>query len=111
MTVREADLPRATLRFLETPEGKRIETTVRRFYHWLRHKDILVSAIGPEDIEQFLAKPFRSLVSPRTAYVYKRALIHYLAWLYSRGELAFDPKELGIRRRRPGLSHRRHPGC
>jgi site-specific recombinase XerD len=101
MTPAPPALTPTTRRFLATPRGRTLAPLVLRFHHWVAAKHLVVAALVPEEVERFFAVPFRNLVSPRTAQCYKRGLIHYLQWLYEAGELQFDPRCLGIRRRRP----------
>ena len=98
---RPLQLPRSAITFLETERGKQSESVVRRLHSWLVHKNLTVSAMRAQEVEDFLRRPFRALINPRSASTYKRALIHYLFWLFERGELTFQPRVLGIRRRRP----------
>lgn len=100
-----SDLPKTARRFLRSGKAKEAEQIVRRFHSWLKAKHVSLFGLGPEDVDSFFKQPFRKVVAPRTATAYKRQLITYLDWLYKKGHLDFDPRCLGIRRRRPLPPH------
>lgn len=95
------ELPSMARRFLRTPQGVGAEQAVRRFHRWMKAKHVLPVALSIEEVESFFVQPFQRTVSPRTSKYYKRTLISYLDWLYEKGQLDFDPKQLSIRRKRP----------
>jgi len=101
MTARTTPLSPLARRFLASPEGAGLEAIVCRFHRWLAAKHIALSGLAADDLEGFFVQPFRRTVTPRTAWSYKRGIIHYLRWLYRGGWLSFDPKILGIRCKRP----------
>lgn len=100
MTPRSTQLPPLARRFLQSPEGKRVEPIVRRFHRWLDAKHIAISGLGVDELDGFFLVPFRRITTPRTAWSYKRGIIGYLCWLHRRGSLSFDPKVLKIRWKR-----------
>ena len=101
MSKRHNDLPPMAREYLQMPGGQGARPLIQRFHRWLAGAHMAISALQPEDVERFCRQPLRKLVTARTAHVYKKALIGYLTWLYSNDRLTFDPKCLGIRRKRP----------
>lgn len=101
MSITRSSLPTEAMRFLGTPAGQRAEPVMRFFHRWLANKRVALSGLRAAELDGFFARPFRKLVTPRTADGYKRRLILYLAWLHAQNFLSFDPKDLGIRYRRP----------
>ncbi|MGQ0503859.1 MAG: hypothetical protein ACT4TC_00915, partial [Myxococcaceae bacterium] len=99
MTTPDDALLSLARKFIKTSEGPKGERVLLSFHRWLANKRIPLSGLGPQDVERFVAVPFRRAVSARTAHNYKRQLIHYLVWLYDRDYLSFDPRDLGIRRK------------
>lgn len=96
-----SELPPGARRFLRTPEGVGAERAVDRFHRWMKAKHVTPTGLSMEEVESFFVQPFRKTVSPRTSWHYKRRLIRYLDWLYEKGQLDFDPKQLCIHRKRP----------
>jgi site-specific recombinase XerD len=92
-------LPLMARRFIASRQPhERAAQVIHRFHRWLRDKHTTASALSEQEFERFLERPFRKVVSPRTAQAYKRALFDYLQWLHERGWLDFDPRQLGLRK-------------
>jgi site-specific recombinase XerD len=95
-------LPSSALAYLRLRAGDVvIDQVVRRFHNWMYRHQLALTGLGLDDIERFFEKPFGKIIKPRTSKLYKRALIDYLDWLASKDRIAFDPKQLPVRRRRP----------
>jgi site-specific recombinase XerD len=92
------ELPPATRRFLQTPDGRRARAIVHAFHRWLDRQRMTVVELTPTLIGQFFARPRQARVSTRTRARYRERVHNYIRWLHHRALIAFDPRHL-----------RRHP--
>lgn len=89
---------RARRSFLRTSHGQRARALVDALHAWLDRRGLAVADLTSDHVAKFLARPRRVRLASGTSYVYGHLLRHYLAWLYDRGLIGFDPGHL-----------RRHP--
>jgi site-specific recombinase XerD len=92
------ELPRTTRRFLRTRRGHRARYVVRALHRWLHRRRLSLADLTQDLIGQFLARPARKRLAPRTSYAYWHSVRLYLEWLHERALITLDPDHL-----------RRHP--
>lgn len=90
-------LPPDAQRFLQTPQGVGAEQIVRRFYRWMKAKDLTPTTLSLENLKSFYLEPIKRTGKPRTSSLDKRKLVRYLNSLKDDGRLGFDPKQLLLR--------------
>lgn len=92
------DLPQPARRFLRTSRHRRVVLIVHAFHRWLEHRHLTVAELTPDHLRQFLARPWRTRLSPRVRVNYASRLRGYLQWLHDRALVGFVPEPL---RRQP----------
>jgi hypothetical protein len=84
-------LPAIALEFLLTPRGAYCGTQVRQFHFYIQQQRIKLPEISSEIIATHLSQ---KKLHPKTARVYKCQLISYLAFLFRKEKIYFDPSLL-----------------
>jgi site-specific recombinase XerD len=95
---RHLELPATTRRFLRTARGRRTRRAVCALHRWLARRGRALATLTPAHLDEFVACPLETVLTPPTATAYRNQLRPYLTWLHQRQLLGFDPERL-----------RRHP--
>src|SRR5678815_1385668 len=89
------ELPPLVQHFLQTSEGRRARTRVRTivhaFHHWLDQRQLTLSELTPDHLEQFFARFRDPAVPKRTSCGHRQLARAYMLWLHDRALISFDP--------------------
>jgi site-specific recombinase XerD len=84
-------LPRIP-RWLRSSANRHERALVRALHRWLDRQQLTIAALTPDLLEQFLARPQRTVISRMVRGRYRNWLRGYLQWLHDHAVIGFAPQ-------------------
>lgn len=88
----QIELPQLAVEFLGVHPGKERKRTVKLFCRWMAKWKLNLKDIKQAHIESFIQNPLDKEISSDAQNNYRKNLAKYLAWLYRKGLLRFNPQ-------------------